>query len=235
MKGPCHNRGNAPPCSTSERGRSKRSWRSAAPNKGRGSRTKAISAVMDVSGGGEVAVLHPSALGAFRHIQLHSSFPFSFSLSFPIWSWRKLGVRWVNMLSGAQIQDLLLLGAPCLHRSMSCIRWRCCWGGRVGVSRESNGRLNSIRGTNAPHSLNAVIQLQAELRWPSCCDFMCLREGGECLLCVAPPHRFPFSYWRNADFIYLSSLEKEFQRFSNKQNNQNKKTKHCLRSWGPFQ
>lgn len=149
-----------------------------------------------------MAVLHPSALGAFCHIQLHSSFPFSFSLSFPIWSCRKLGVRRVNMLSGAQIQDLLLLGAPCLHRSMSCIRWWCCWGGG-GVSRESNGRLNSIRGTNAPHSLNAVIQLQAEPRWPACCDFMCLRGGGgECLLCRPPTASHLATGETQISFIY---------------------------------
>lgn len=70
-----------------------------------------MSALMDVSGGGEVAVLHPSAVGGVCHIQPDSSFPFSFSLSFPIWSSRKLGVRWINRLSGAQIQNLLGLGA----------------------------------------------------------------------------------------------------------------------------
>lgn len=188
MKGPCHNRGSAPPCSASERDRSERSWRSPAPNKGRGSRTKAISAVMDVSGGGEVAVLHPSALGAFCHIQLHSSFPFSFSLSFPIWSRRKLGVRWINMLSGGPNTRFALTGGPMfaqiyvLHQVVVLLG-----GGEGGVSRESNGRLNSIRRTNAPHSLNAVIQLQAELRWPSCCDFMCLREGGGVFTVCRPP------------------------------------------------
>lgn len=103
--------------------------------RGRGRRTKVTSALMDVSGGGEVAVLHPSALGGFCHIQLDSSLPFSFSLSFPIWSSRKLAVRWINMLSGAQIQNLLLLGAPCLHRSMSYVLHQVVvlgWGGSPG-------------------------------------------------------------------------------------------------------
>lgn len=95
-----------------------------------------ISAVMDVSGGGKVAVLHPSALGGFCHIQLDSSFPFCFSLSFPIWSLRKLAVRWINMLSEGPDTKIAVTGGP-LHQVAVVL------GGR-GVSRESNGRLNSI-------------------------------------------------------------------------------------------
>lgn len=45
--------------------------------------------------------------------------------------------------------------------------------------------------------LTRVIQLRAELHWPSCCDFMCL-HGREVFTVetVAPPSCCPFSYWR---------------------------------------
>lgn len=61
--------------------------------------------------------------------------------------------------------------------------------------------------------LTRVIQLRAELHWPSCCDFMCL-HGREVFTVetVAPPppaaHLATGEKELLQDLIYLSSLEK---------------------------
>lgn len=105
---------------------------------------------MDVSGGGEVAVSHPSAAGGFLSLPTRLLVPVFLSAVFSHLDLEE--TRWqMGKHAGVGAKMCSYWGAPCLHRPMSCIRWRCCCGrggvgeGEVGgVSRESNGRLYSI-------------------------------------------------------------------------------------------
>lgn len=106
-----------------------------------------ISALMDVTDKRDVAVLHPSAVRGFRrsacHIQLHSSFPISFWLSFPIFVLEKTQCQMDKHTVRGPNPKLAVTEGPMfaqiyvLHQVVVVVVVG-------GVSRESNGRLNSI-------------------------------------------------------------------------------------------
>lgn len=136
------------------------------------------------------------------HIQLYSSFLFFFpfgsllSLSLLKESGCQMGgkntVRAHKESFCKSLQDYLLLRGPSYMQTIYVLLYQ------GGLS----GHFNSISCCppllKLTH-LTSVIQLRADLHWPSCCDYICL-HGREVFTVETaaspPPTRGSFCYWR---------------------------------------
>lgn len=188
-----------------------------APNKDRTSgRTKVISALMDVSQWGNVAVQHLSVVKGFPcsacHIHLYSSSLFFSPFGSPLLLTLKKAWCQAEKITSEATKTLFLFrrtrlfvtARPLLHAENLCPASGWSPGSPADILIQSAS--NRRKGSHPSY--------RAQLRWPSCCDFYVFTwEGGVYCGNCAPllaAHLATGEKELLRGLIYLSSLEKSW-------------------------
>lgn len=76
------------------------------------------------------------------------------------------------------LQDYLLLHGPSYTQTIYSVSFVLRWslGSEVDILIQSAANSNNALPLLKLTHLTSVIQLRAELHWPSCCDYRCLHE-----------------------------------------------------------
>lgn len=139
------------------------------------------------------------------HIQLYSSFLFSSAFgSLLLLCQRNSNVRWKQNTVKAYNKEFFIKPYKIVCYCMALVTCRQSTSFVSGWSLKSEADILIQSAANSNNSLSllklthltSVIQLRAELHWPSCCDYMCLHGREVFTVETATPSCCSFSYWR---------------------------------------